>query len=319
MKAIKYFKVAILSLSIFALFSSCDPEEFFIKTIEFTADVTDPMLVLNSIIYPDSTVKISLSKSRFVLDDQYYNIQFVNDATLNLYEDGIFVEELDFIVDGLYTSTSLSKIGSTYKIEAIHPNFETISAETTIPTPVEIISIDTVTFYDSWGGQTMQFTLKFKDPKGIKNYYKISGRSTVTETWDGIPTTYTDYFWISSDDPVLNPDSGNDIFGFGNSSIEYFTDELISGKEYELKFYAYLYWMSNLEIEYEGYSFKANVDIILHSLTEENYLYHRSKELQYRLEDNPFAEAVSIYNNIENGIGIFAGESYSMKRFKFGD
>jgi len=140
MKAIKYINLAIMSLSILVLFSSCDPEEFFIKTIEFDTDITDPMLVINSIIYPDSLVKVNLSKSRFILEDDSYTIDYINtDATLNLYENEVFKEKLNFVGDGNYHSVSTTQIGSVYKIEAIHPDFETATAETKIPIPIEQI------------------------------------------------------------------------------------------------------------------------------------------------------------------------------------
>ena len=45
----------------------------------------------------------------------------------------------------------------------------------------------------------------------------------------------------------------------------------------------------------------------LHNISQDYYYYRRSLELYNQSSDNPFAQPVQVYSNIENGFGIFAG------------
>jgi hypothetical protein len=51
--------------------------------------------------------------------------------------------------------------------------------------------------------------------------------------------------------------------------------------------------------------------VVLLSVSESYFRYLKATEFQENNEDNPFATPVQVYNNIENGLGIFAGYSIS--------
>ena len=51
--------------------------------------------------------------------------------------------------------------------------------------------------------------------------------------------------------------------------------------------------------------------VILSTVSEGQYRYTRSVDLQYENDGNPFAEPVQVYTNVENGFGIMAGSSAS--------
>jgi hypothetical protein len=51
------------------------------------------------------------------------------------------------------------------------------------------------------------------------------------------------------------------------------------------------------------------VYVELRTITEEYYKYHSSLARQIIVRDDPFAEPVTIFNNIEGGYGNFSGFS----------
>ena len=48
---------------------------------------------------------------------------------------------------------------------------------------------------------------------------------------------------------------------------------------------------------------------ILRNTTEEYYDYNYTRDLQISVENNPFAQPVQVFDNIEGGLGVFAGYS----------
>jgi hypothetical protein len=53
--------------------------------------------------------------------------------------------------------------------------------------------------------------------------------------------------------------------------------------------------------------------VALASLSEENYEYQRTAQLQDEVSRNPFAEAVLVHSNVRGGLGIFAGSSRAVR------
>ena len=47
-------------------------------------------------------------------------------------------------------------------------------------------------------------------------------------------------------------------------------------------------------------------------LSKDSYRYLQSRENQFNNEDNPFTEAVVVYNNIKGGYGIVGGMADSI-------
>ncbi|MFQ5636990.1 MAG: DUF4249 family protein [bacterium] len=78
----------------------------------------------------------------------------------------------------------------------------------------------------------------------------------------------------------------------------YFDDALFDGEFYDL------------DISFYNYSEPIEMFIVVLLTTSESYYnFHKSVDQQNATEDNPFAEPVPIYTNIENGLGVFAGYS----------
>ena len=98
--------------------------------------------------------------------------------------------------------------------------------------------------------------------------------------------------WFNSDDPIIGDEiSDNGVI---------FSDEFFNGKNYELVIY--------IDKQYTPFLFTE-----LRSVSKEYFLYMRSYFKYVQTNGDFLAEPVMVYNNINNGIGIFAGFSTSTK------
>jgi hypothetical protein len=344
----KYIQSIATALTILALFTSCE------KEIEFDEKLISPRLTINSFLEQDSLVTVNIASSK-PIPGIATEFKWIDNATVKLFVDGEEKETLTVIdvkrtpygyssVNGdttffyneseptkkYKTAQTKAEVGKTYKLEVTHPDFETVYGETTIPTPIPILSFDTATVITNqeWGGyENFQAKIKFKDPLGEKNYYRLvySKFAGVSQSYGSSPndgdsmiylTNELRGTYINSSDKLLNPseeDANDFLFGSAGNYYNLFTDELIDGKEYELSFTVDL--MNN----YYGGSFKQTkkkgefmrLTITLQSITREAYLYMKSVHANKYYESDFFSEPVQVFTNIENGIGIFAGSSSS--------
>ena len=90
---------------------------------------------------------------------------------------------------------------------------------------------------------------------------------------------------------VLNPHPPASV-ALPKIVLRLFTDELFNGKKAEISFYG--------ENHTGGGIYKIN----LKNITRDYYLYLKSHTLQFENIDNPFAEPVQVYHNVNNGFGI---------------
>jgi hypothetical protein len=183
---IVHHSIVLLTLLAF-LFTACEEE------IILDNELIAPKLVINSFIQPDSLISVKIYRN-IPINSSVLSTEIAN-ATVVLYEDGIKKEQLkmhstiyeqmdynnpgELIVDTLYryvSENTYAAFDKKYKIEVSQSGFETTSTETTIPKPVEIISIDTFTVYkieEWWTSMNYHFKLRFKDPAEEANYYRI--------------------------------------------------------------------------------------------------------------------------------------------------
>ena len=87
------------------------------------------------------------------------------------------------------------------------------------------------------------------------------------------------------------------------TSSAFFKDDFFDGKTYTI----------DANAEYLNlYSYKIKFYVKLYSLSEDNYKYRLSYGKFIESGNNPFAEPVQVYNNIDGGYGIFGGEVVSI-------
>lgn len=279
------------------------------KILEFDEGNNDNQLVLNSIIWPDSSFVATLTKSTSILSGD--QIGQITGGTLDLYENGTLLTQITSSTGHFYASGIKPKAGKSYRI-VVNSNGKQIEAETTIPNQVEVLSIDTSSVNDEYGRRTINSKVKIKDPVG-DDYYRIVVLKEYLNS-----SLYRNSIWkyyltkqlsnISTTDPVFNSlynNIGDNEIDIGpNNEYSMFPDDYFKGKDYSVQFQIFS------QYSYSGYGFKTFYErnsIHVQRLSKELYNYLKYLKLYNYYHDNPFAEPVPVYSNVKNGTGIFAG------------
>jgi len=255
----------------------------------------DDMLVINGILNPDSVFQISVSRSTGILKKEQN--PFIANAQVELFESGQPVAVLTHTANGRYRGANIKpRAGQTYSIRATAGDFGAVQATATIPVAVTIDSVKVERKTNNFEGE-VEITIGFSDPAGKENFYHLL--LLAYENNNGrIGGVFQTHF--STRDVVLK--DGDD---FGTEETNHwgegwFDDTLIDGDNYSLKINAFDY-MGEI----------ARFKVILLSTTEAYFRYFSSISSQQETDENPFAEPVQVFTNIQGGLGIFTGFSSS--------
>lgn len=246
------------------------------KTIDFNGEITAPMLVVNSIISPDSTIVAEVSSSRFFLEKNT-GTKYIENADLKLIVNGVDRGKLvKYPSIGTYGADYKVSAGDEVKIEVSAPGFAPVSGLTKIPLQPTILAVDTSSTsskkydyfyyyetnndmkYDTIGEFRelhFRFKMRFQDKGKEKNFYRFVVKQRTyfdkNNPSSGGLINESDYFeryLTNFDDVIFQNQNQNqmggfeDIFGEGGNSYHYnvFSDDLIDGKEYDIQFSDYI-------------------------------------------------------------------------------
>lgn len=258
-------------------------------------------ITLNGIIHPDSAIFVQLSENKFILEEDNSFVPISN-ADIDLFRGETFLGRFTEIYPrGNYRTDIKPLAGKEYRITVEKSGYNKVEAIARMPDhfpEVELISVG----LRPGSGKTFRLTYSLDDPPG-ENYYETllfqwasflipeTDTSNVVDEWrDRLNYTYVD----------------NDLNQFEDNPTEYLlSDQLFDGKvkEFTIEFRINDYYFP------EGEERKADtIELVLQvrQLSEEYYRYQTSLALQNN-SDNPFGEPVQVFNNIQNGFGIFAG------------
>ncbi len=182
------------------------------------------------------------------------------------------------------------KPGHTYTIKAEAPGFPSVHATTTIPEPSTVtdLRIENVRIEPSTKNEfkkIVRYTLKFNIHHFESNrYYHLVFYNAYAGS--------TDLFVI---DPEL---SDNQPFirhyAYG---VLIDRNDLVEGQPLAFNFVDWI--VDNQDLR--------RVYVELRSISEEYYKYHSTLARQLIVRQDPFAEPVTIFNNIDGGYGNFSG------------
>ncbi len=297
------FAVLVLLFSLF-IASTCERE------VKLDLDDLNDKLVIYSAFSAGDTLRLQLGKSKKVINRD--PAEFLPGAEVNLYEDDIFLEKLDFIVPGgnnrtppYYKSQTddVIKVGKTYRIEAILDGFETVEAKSTIPYPV------TIRFFDFFELQidsesepgfitySYYVNAKINDPQSQENYYHLIAYQEIwaEELVNGTLVSNPYYVPLRFDDAS----NTNDVVSYDKQGVLLKDNPFEDGYRFDLE---------NFRIRSSNVTI-GRVIIELRTVSKAYYLFHTSISQQQGATDLLFTEPVFIYENISNGHGIFAGYS----------
>ena len=295
-KTIPLFLVAGLCLA-----ATCE------RPVELDIDRPPDRLVVNGSFTPGQEVRVAVSRSQSILDDD--PPEYLADATVTLYEGNVLREELELFIEQnaarippYYVTKSFKpQAGATYTIRVAAPGFQTVEAHSFIPEPVPLTLLRASRLMESPGGSqysrtfTYHVDLNFDDPPYEDNFYHLN-----------IFQEIFDIALTADGDTVIN-DRRLERLVLEPEDASIIRDAMLGG----------LLLKNNPQKD--GYGFDVAVDIVpefvalghiyaeLRTVSREYYLYYTTFSRQRNQSDGPFNDPIVIYNNVENGHGYFAG------------
>ncbi len=281
-------KILTVFLSVFFLLVSCE------RDFDISIDV-NPQLCFNCILNPDSLIRGSLSLSQSITDGKPF--VKVNQATIELKENGKVVGILQNSGDGIYRLNRKPVSGNEYEITVVADGYPTLHASTRVPEKPSV------------SYQLLDSTLKNPGTYSAYYIYRISksihDREGVNRYWHyNLFTTPTGivrmgvYYNVNSPliDDFNRVTDATDEFGFHYEYYLRINDTGMDGQD--------------LTFELTGYRQATSYFMD----ADEHYDKYIKSTIKQKMNDGDnllFSEPVQIYSNIENGLGIFGSAAIS--------
>ena len=284
------------------LFASCD------IVVDLDIPEHERVLVVNSILTTDSMINASISHSVGAFDAS--SISYVNNATVEVYEDGVLLGEMDeqaslsYDSSGELDSTYVYNFnqnpvaGKIYSYEIVHPDYEAVRAETTVPAAVKLNVNDVTLLSEQDYEKHFRVRFSFNDARE-DNFYRLRLRN---------PNTYSGFHYFESNDASMISSAGVQSDGatfYGDEAL--FDDEMFNGTEKEIS----IDFFDSKSLWFEEEGIEVQFILELTSVSESYYTYIRSLRAHFDNQDQfIFAgEPVQVFTNIENGLGVLGSMS----------
>jgi len=301
-------KIILYSIAISFFFCSC--EDILAKTLELEDfDFEKQMALSGTLISSADQFRLLVSENQAITSPRG-DWQPLDDAMVSLYKDGSLVGELAFKaeadsvleVDSVFV-LDLENIDVTpgvFSIEVSHPDFPTASAASVLPSEIPLTEI---VFEEDFGiapnflERTDAIHITFSDPPDEENYYSFTIDSDTitmdTFIWQNDTTIFERELYLSLDTNEPN------VHLNGNTIL--FKDDFFNGQEHTISFYV-------LDSSGDGISeFIDDLEISWEVTSIEHFEFTQSLDLYYDAQGfGPFSEAVTVFNNVEGGVGIFS-------------
>ena len=309
------------------IFSSC------MKVLDFGGEGEENRkLVVNGVINNDSIIRVHISKSLGVLEEDTV-LQFITDAKVKLFEDALFIENLQHDSLGFYYSTIIPEINKKYKIE-VEKGTEKAIGETELsnPVPIELSNytiseyFDTLTISNPTEHDTIvtnffiNMDLSITDPADENNYYIIefySKESVFENVWNYETGELEEIIYFGEKINKIGYSLYPENALLENSKIE--ISELYESDGYSSYYNGFTQIYSDKLFNGQTINFTIQVSVQvfeltpvyykLYSLDKEYFDYLSSRSRYSEAKQNPLAEPVQIFSNIKNGYGIFSNFS----------
>ena len=312
-----------ITIALMISLSSCS-ENYFTPIVDIVIPKRDPKLVVIADFWSgEQELNVFVTTSRASLDNTPYDytgvdtiltnpnrpggnrteivpilIDTIAGVVVKLAKNGQPFAQLNSVGLGRYRTTlaqPLAEDGATYTLTISAPGFTTVESSQRMPTGTPL---DSVTYNpdasvtdpnNPFSRNTRdEYVLDFKDVTNQENYYTAIAQATTqdaagTETIRDIP--------FASLDPL--------------SESNVFSDKNWEGKR--------IVWREHSNRRLKGGGRGGNnpavsgaVQVVLLSITKERFNYMKSYALYQSTLNNPLAEPVILYSNINNGYGLFS-------------
>ncbi len=335
-----FILLGLIVLSFFCM--SCEKEDFS-TTVEVDLSEYGEQMVVLAPFKPDygnnqwGRFYLMLVKSNDILDESR-NFERIKNAEVSLYQGKNFLLHLEHWKNGIYLAPHNTGIVAdrAYELKISHDDLGTVTAQSYTPKQVNVLQafVSNHSYYDELEDREMiEITLEIADEPNVDNYYFL-----LVQTFAEVNSRiYNRHVLFDSNDPIfdedkidrelfgieIEPGSGGvteDLLGFDIETLlsqqrrqdqtKTFQDASFDGENRQIQIY-----IKKSDLEAPVYDsdldewFPASFDIslIIGSMSRELYLYKRSAKEQEWSGENPFAEPIPAFNNIEGGMGVFGG------------
>ncbi|MFP4367333.1 MAG: DUF4249 domain-containing protein [Bacteroidales bacterium] len=271
------------------------------EKVDWDAPPFESKPVMNSILVAGKPVKVHVS---LAVPYGANKSIIVEDAEVNLFVDGVFAETLVYQEEGNYQSQLVAEIDKEYVCEVHVDNYPVVRGSTIIPKPVKILGIEHI-------------NIAGVDEEGLTF-------PAVKITFENNPDIFT------CNEVIINTISRYGQVGqqYSRAWISNFTDPVLLNEGLPITVF------SNEIIENDSYTMTINystghrssdggpmvpifqpLKVEFRTLSQSYYQYARRLYLYEYNNDEPFFSGgvltpFTLYSNIENGYGIFAGYSF---------
>jgi hypothetical protein len=252
-----------------------------------------PQIVVNSAFSPGHSLHVDLSLSANFYGPREYPP--LPNAAVMVWEGGRLLGELEHRGDGMYELDSFEAMpGASYTLRASAPGFDDAEAHSTVPEDVPfVITVDRLP-YDSYGlYDPIEVTVLLHDPPGRRNRYLFSLWSQIMHEGKlyerPVPFRLLDHSIV--DHRLTVP--VEDLFG-GDILFE---DNVFDGEVYEFKA---VFLFGRWAIP-SGFIGEPELLVQMSVVSEDYYEYRKSLNIR------PSHGPATVYSNVINGLGVFAG------------
>jgi hypothetical protein len=259
-----------------------------------------PKIVLNSFFNPDSLFRINLTLSKLKNSRDFNLINkwtYINNADIRLFVDNEIITDFIFKNKGNFVSSAYKPIaGKEYTIQIKYTDYQEIEAKSLIPEKITIDSLYYSFIEDESGSKMLKVNIIWNDPPEQNFYY--------------IFVIKEEQYYGYKESPAIFL-RNNTIFGDWTTgqSLMVFDDKIFNNH----------YFNFDMLLNYDVAQFGPTYYIFyLVHLSKDFYLWAESQN-RYFQQNTFFDEPVIVYNNIKNGLGIFAGCNISCDTISFND
>jgi len=321
-------KVNIFILAGLIFLTSCESN---VENFEITP--TDPRLVLLSYAYADSSAKLYVSRN--ISLDEPVKLYPVTNANCELFENNVSVGNFIIGNDDWYSAAGITfKEGSEYKYEVSADGYNSVTGNFYVPIKPEIISVDTQFVSEPQPNcpdctplNYFLFNIEFLDNSDTEDYYMVEFVCRYYEyvrdyfTEEIVDSIFVRNLQMFSNAPYIESVVHNSIFSSGeyyynptqgeeaSGHLFIFSDKYLNNGKNTLTLKIGAPHTEDAKEE------DFNVDLVFKSIDFNMYEYALSKGRNSLAEDNIFVEPVTIYSNIESGLGLVSGFSVFKQKF----
>ncbi len=283
------------------------------KEIKFDFDA-EKQLVINALVNDQEPISVEISESFDPGLDRKSELEIIEfpSAKVDIYENDVFRETLTYAklqddAIGQFRSSFIPDPQNFYSITVVEDHYGELSSHTSIPGGVAptngfmekiVVNADIQTKYF--------FSFEIEDPPAEENYYffSLTYPFRMVDEITGDTITNNDWqFWYLK----VNDESNKLLY---RNSGYVFSDEQFNGLTYTVSGIATVDIPYELEVDEIWYEIDTTTAFIhLYELSIEAYNFYSTHARYLINKEQPFSDPVTIYGNIENGLGFFGGAS----------